>query len=266
MSLQLPSGHFMLSLSFPSPPTRSLHALACQILPCRPRSWTNYRSAADDPSVCQHFVIHVLSQDMAVEFPSSGSLTSTSNLLLSFSTQLASSASIALASHGSSYLMGSAAFGVNSLTLESKRVILPRLADVANDVTQLFRAVHSRACACSAPTSPNVSSDPRPPQRARLHGHISWCQLLPVTRPHLRPSGAPTMGGRFAAWLRRSAHIQAHRRSTTLLLRSASTQSSHPQPQATLRRAAAARRAALALPAPDPPSSRRQCHGAIPHA
>ena len=158
------------------------------------------------------------SQGSAVEFPFCGSSHRMSNPLMSFQShwphQQATLWPLLELNH-----LGPAKFAVNSRT-QAEHVILPRLADVENDVTQLFCVVHSRACACSAPTSPNVSSDPRPPQRARLHGHISCCQLLPVTRPHLRPSGAPTMGGRFAAWLRRSAHIQAHRRSTTLLLRS----------------------------------------------
>ena len=165
------------------------------------------------------------SQGSAVEFPFCGSSHRMSNPLMSFQShwphQQATLWPLLELNH-----LGPATFAVNSRT-QAEHVILPRLADVAHDVLHLTRVVHPRADNCSATT----------PQPLRTLPHFILTSTVGHGFEDIPTFKAPPQYG------------------PPLLILIDQTFSS-PTPT-TLRTAAAARRTALALPVPHPPSSRR---------
>ena len=129
-----PCGVFLPSIE-PGPSTLAQAESLC----VDPFGWTNYRSAEDDPHTCRRLIERMVSQQMATEFPSWESLihpVGSPDVVLN---------RIGLISKQRTNLTWKQRIiwdlrrsGVKSFTRQSERAILPRLADVANDLFHLL--------------------------------------------------------------------------------------------------------------------------------
>ena len=95
----------------------------------------------EDPSTCRHLLDKMVSQSMATDLPSWDHLVShikSSEVILNRIGLVSKQRSDSSWKHRIMWVLRRS--GVNSLTRQTERVILPRLEDVANDIMNLTRS------------------------------------------------------------------------------------------------------------------------------